>query len=217
MLLVAHRTPASRTACERLAGLGAAVFEADVQIDDRDRVVVSHFLDFGRGGLLQRDNWKVRWHTAAARDPRIADVAGVVPDDCLILLDLKEKVPERRARLLDALEESLPDRTRFRACGGRTGDLDRLRGRGFRTWRTLGDQSSLHRVLGGDQLPDDAVSVRHSLLSPDVVGKLHDVVPTIVAWTVNDVSRARELRDIGVDGVTTDRVAVMRALSGPAN
>jgi glycerophosphoryl diester phosphodiesterase len=38
----------------------------------------------------------------------------------------------------------------------------------------------------------------------------------VVAWTVNDPARARRLRDLGVDGVTTDRIAVLHALNGRA-
>jgi glycerophosphoryl diester phosphodiesterase len=36
----------------------------------------------------------------------------------------------------------------------------------------------------------------------------------VVAWTVNDVERARQLRDLGVDAVTTDRIQVMSAVAG---
>ncbi len=215
MLLVAHRTPATRAACEQVAAAGARVFETDVQVDDRDRIVVSHFLPFG--GVLQRDNWRVRWHTGAARDPRLADVVALVPDECLVLLDLKEKAPERRARLIAALTESLPDRARFRVCGHRTDDLDELRRAGFRTWRTARRSRELAGVLTDGRLPDDAVSIRHSLLTRDVVDQLHERTPRVVAWTVNSLARARELHAMGVDGVTTDRTAILHALSPSAN
>jgi glycerophosphoryl diester phosphodiesterase len=210
VLLVAHRTPSSRSACERLASAGAQVFEVDIQIDDRDRIVVSHFLPFGR--RLQRDNWRVRWHTAAARDPQLLQVAALVPDGCLVLLDMKENAADRRARLRDAIAGSLADRARFRVCAPRTEDLDELREAGFRTWRTVGDRRELNSVLAEGALPDDAVTIRHSLLTRDLVLQLHARVPAVVAWTVNDTARARQLRDLGVDGVTTDRVAVLRTL-----
>jgi len=35
----------------------------------------------------------------------------------------------------------------------------------------------------------------------------------VIAWTVNERRRAQALRDMGVDGITTDRPAVMRLLS----
>jgi glycerophosphoryl diester phosphodiesterase len=215
MLLVAHRTPATRAACEQLAAAGAQLFEADVQIDADDRVVVSHYLQFGR--FLHRDNWRVRWHTGRSRDPRLTDVSEVVPAGCGVLLDLKESRPQRRARLVSALIETLPDRRRFVVCGHLTDDLDELRDAGFRTWRTARDPRELSVLLADGALPDAAVSIRHSLLSPRIVEQLHERVPSIVAWTVNGVERAKQLQAMGVDGVTTDRAAILAAMSASAN
>lgn len=216
MLLVSHRTPATRAECERVAAAGAQVFEADVQVDRHEHVVVSHYLPFG-AGLLQRDNWRIRWHTGARRDPRLAEVGDLVPEQCLVLLDLKEKAPARRARLIAALVHGLPERDRFRVCGGRPEDLDELRREGFRTWRTARNARELAAVLGTDRLPDDALSIRHTLLRPGVLERLHERVPSIVAWTVNDVTRARQLREMGVDGLTTDSPGVLHAMSSPAH
>lgn len=211
MLLVAHRTPRSRAACDVLAAAGATVFEADIQIDDQDRIVVSHYLPMGSWGL-QRDNWRVR-HASAASDPTLDDVVALVPPGCRISLDMKEKTDERRRRLTDAMIAALPDPSRFVVCGGRASDLERLRGAGFRTWRSVGRAPQLRELLADGPLPDDAVSVRHSLLSLDVVARLHEQVTTVVAWTVNDVRRARRVRTFGVDGITTDRAAVLRMLA----
>jgi glycerophosphoryl diester phosphodiesterase len=216
MLLVAHRTPRSRAACELLAAAGAQLFEADVQIDDRDRIVVSHYLPLGSWGL-QRDNWRLRWHSASVRDPKLEDILAVVPAGCRISLDMKEKVDERRVRLIDALIAQLPDRSRFVVCGGRVAHLDRLRSAGFRTWRSAGTSAQLRELLAHGPLADDAVSVRHSLLSREVIARLHEQVSTVVAWTVNDVNRARHLRQCAIDGVTTDRPAVLRELSAAPN
>lgn len=211
MTLVAHRTPHSRTACERLADAGARVFEADVQVDRRGGVVISHYQPFGPGGLLQRDNWRVRWYAAAARDAQLSELASLVPDDCRILLDLKERTPQRRAGLRDALAATLTDRDRYIACSANPDDLADLRVAGFRTWRTAGTAADLDALFDEDGGTHAAATVRHSLLTEEVVRQLHESVPTVVAWTVNDPRRAQWLRDIGVDGVTTDRVAVLRA------
>jgi glycerophosphoryl diester phosphodiesterase len=189
------------------------VFEVDVQIDDRDRVVVSHYFPTGPFGLLQRDNWRLRWHTGAARDPRLAEFAGHVPDDCRLLLDLKERTPARRARLRAALIESSIARERVLVCSPHGADLDELRAAGFGTWRTAGTATELADVLDASGLPDAAVTIRHSLLTGQLLRRLHDRVPAVVAWTVNDPARAGRLRDMGVDGVTTDRASVLRLLS----
>lgn len=187
------------------------MFEVDVQIGRDERVLVSHYVPFG--ALLQRDNWRLRVISGRVRDPLLADVMGLVPEQCDILLDLKERDPERRARLVAAIADTLAGQRRVIACGGRPGDLDTLRAAGFRTWRTVGQAGDLRAVLAGPALPDEAVSVRQSLLSREVVDALHVRVPAVVAWTVNYRRRARQVRGFGVDGVTTDRLAVMGALA----
>lgn len=212
MILVAHRTPASGPACERLAADGATVFEADVQVDNADRIVISHYHPLGRFTRVQRDNWRLRWHTAAARDALLADVDAAVPAGCRVLLDLKEKLPERRARLVAVVEDELSDRNRFLVCGPREAELAPLRAAGFATWRTAGSRRELADVLATDGLPDAAVTVRHTLLDRATLDRLRARVPSVMAWTVNDPRRARALRALGVDGITTDRAAVLRTL-----
>jgi glycerophosphoryl diester phosphodiesterase len=212
VLLVAHRTPASRDRCERLAAAGADVFEVDVQLD-HGRIAVSHFIPFGRTGRLQRDNWRFRRQRAALRDPDLADVVALVPPESIVLLDIKQPGAERRRELIDAMADTLADRDRYRVCGGQRPDLEQARAAGFATWRTVKTRPELAAVLDEGALADEAISIRHTLLSDDVVGRLHQSVPSVVAWTVNDLRRARELRRIGVDGLTTDRPAVLLDLS----
>jgi glycerophosphoryl diester phosphodiesterase len=54
--------------------------------------------------------------------------------------------------------------------------------------------------------------VRHTLLERQTIARLHQLVPQVIAWTVNDVDRALRLRDAGVDGITTDSPEVLAAL-----
>lgn len=58
------------------------------------------------------------------------------------------------------------------------------------------------------------VSCRHSLLTRALVRELIDRGLMVVAWTVDDPVRARELVEWGVHGITTHRVAEMRAEFG---
>ncbi len=214
MLLVAHRTPITAAGCAALAAAGAAVFEVDVQLD-RDRLVVSHFLPLpGTAGWMQHDNWRFRRRTVGDLDPSVGDIVSSVPADCLILLDPKASSPAARDRLTAAIIDQLPDRARYRVSTSSPADLARLRSAGFTTWRTIGDRRELAAVLAGGRLPDDAVSIRHRLLDAETLARLHERVGGVVAWTVNDVARARWLRDAGVDGVTTDHLDVLHALRG---
>lgn len=55
------------------------------------------------------------------------------------------------------------------------------------------------------------VSCRHSLLTKETIQMLHDRGLLVVAWTVDDIDRAEQLAEMGVDGITTHRVLEIRA------
>jgi glycerophosphoryl diester phosphodiesterase len=214
MLLIAHRTPPTASGCAELVAAGAGGFEVDVQLAG-ERVVVSHFLPFLRvRGWLEHDNWRFRWRAGPPHDTLLLDAIDLVPDGCMILLDPKETDPRRRAALADELARTLVDRDRFRVSTDQSDDLERYRAAGFGTWRTIKTSRDLHAVVAGPALPDQGVSVRHTLLAQASVAQLHRVVRTVVTWTVNNVDRAQQLNEFGVDGMTTDHAEVMSAVAG---
>jgi glycerophosphoryl diester phosphodiesterase len=63
-----------------------------------------------------------------------------------------------------------------------------------------GDLTSL------ESLQAVSVHVEHVLVTPDLVARVHDAGFRILAWTVNDVSRAQGLLDMGLDGLITDNL-----------
>lgn len=60
------------------------------------------------------------------------------------------------------------------------------------------------------------VSCRHTLLTRDIIDRLHDRGLNVVAWTVDDLARAKELAAWGVDAITTHRVSEFRRELAPA-
>jgi glycerophosphoryl diester phosphodiesterase len=111
---------------------------------------------------------------------------------------------------------TLPRRDRYLVCSPYGDDLARARASGFRTWRTARDRRELAAALAGlraEPYVSEAVSVRHTLLDERTIAAIRDVGAAAVAWTVNDLRRARHLMALGADGVTSDRVAVLRGLS----
>lgn len=50
------------------------------------------------------------------------------------------------------------------------------------------------------------ISCRHSLLTEEVIRRLHERDLQVVGWTVDDIERARELAGWGIDGLTTHKV-----------
>jgi glycerophosphoryl diester phosphodiesterase len=72
-------------------------------------------------------------------------------------------------------------------------------------------------VIQRDQQPR-GVSCKHTLLTEPLIEDLHERGLSVVAWTVDDLDRARELTAWGVDGITTHHAALFRqaVLSSPA-
>ena len=204
MLVVAHRTPSTATECAALADAGVQVFEVDVQLG-ADGIVVSHYLPlFGVRGWIEHDNARMRWRSR--RDPTLDEVTELVPVHCRILLDPKETAPSRRAELVRRIA-ALPGTERYVTSTSETADLAALRAAGMRTWRTIKSVRDYDDARRDGPLGDDAVSVRHTLVTVERVRELKQLVPSVVAWTVNSTRDALRLQAIGVDGLTTDRPA----------
>jgi len=209
VLLIAHRTPHTAQGASRLAVAGAEVFEFDVQLGRAGEPVVSHYRPLPGLRLVERDNWRVRpavTRRQRSADPTLATAMAALPEGCTALYDIKEPVPGRRAGLIALLPPgglvSSPD----------AADLALARSAGLRTWLSIGRPARLAATLAAGPRDDQAVTVRHTLLERQTIARLHQLVPQVIAWTVNDVDRALRLRDAGVDGITTDSPDVLAAL-----
>lgn len=210
MLPIAHRTPASTERCRELADAGAEVFEVDVQVGPYG-VVVSHFLPVPVvGRWVERDGRQLRRVRAVPQDVRLLTLLEHVPAGSRVLLDPKERRPDRRRQLRERLAHELADRERFVVSTDDQADLEAYRAAGFGTWRTIGDRRQLAQVLAGPELPDEGVSLSHALATVLSVEHLRERTGLVVTWTVNDERRAAELAAMGVGGITTDRVEVLR-------
>lgn len=208
MLTVAHTTPADPVACQRLAALGVTVFEIDVRLRN-DRVVATHYLPLlPRLELVQRHNRRVRVTGPWTRDVPLDQVAGNVPPQCRILLDCKDDTGTRAARLSHRIRLSLTDPGRYVVASKNWSALAPLRASGFEVWASAAAQGALTALISGD-VECDAVTVRHSLLTHDAVRALGQAYGGVVAWTVNDVSRAQVLTAMGVSGLTSDDPRVL--------
>jgi glycerophosphoryl diester phosphodiesterase len=210
---IAHRTTASPQRCASLAEAGAAMFEVDVRLAG-DRVVVTHFQPVrGAASPVERDGWRFRLATSASRDPDLVEVLAAIPASARVLLDPKEH-HTRLDEFRRALARDVGDPPRFVVSTSAPGELERYRAAGFRTWRTIGSEPELTVALAAGSVPEDAVTVRHRLLTDAAVAALLGVAPAVNAWTVNEGARARHLVGLGVSGITTDEVAVLRAVAG---
>jgi len=63
----------------------------------------------------------------------------------------------------------------------------------------------------------DGVTIRHTLVDEERMMWLRENGLITFAWTVNDLSRTNELVKLGVNGITTDNLAIMELLGGRPN
>jgi glycerophosphoryl diester phosphodiesterase len=214
LLAIAHRTPATRERCAALGAAGATVFEIDVQAIGGE-LVVSHYLPVHP--LLprvRRDRTRFTVRRRHRLEVALAATVESLPAGAEILLDLKVDQGPGAHELVEHLATAGPDPARCYASTKGWATLPALAAAGYRTWRTIADAAALSAVLAMPELPDSAVTVRHALLSAEVVEQLRERVPRVMTWTVYDPARAREVIDLGVDGVTTDSAEVLRLVSG---
>jgi len=214
LLAIAHRTPSTRERCAALGAAGATVFEIDVQTIGDD-LVVSHYLPVHP--LLprvRRDRTRFTVRRRGRLEVALAETVASLPAEAEILLDLKVDQGPAAQALVEHVVAAGPDPARCYASTKGWATLPALAAAGYRTWRTIADAAALTAALAQPELPDDAVTVKHTLLSAGVVAKLRERGPRVMTWTVNDPARAREVMGFGVDGVTTDSTDVLRLVSG---
>ena len=215
-LLIAHRLPGSAQECTRLATAGAGGFEIDIQLRGA-AVVASHYLPFLQiPGWLEHDGARFRWGGGRILDPVLIDAVARLPAGALVVLDPKEQRASRRHRLADTVAAAVTDGhidlARLAVTTDDQHDLRTYRAAGIATWRTVGTEQALRVVLRAGPLADAGLAVRHTLLDAGTIEKLHECAGTIAAWTVNDVDRAGKVAAHGVDAITKDSMAVLRAL-----
>ena len=71
----------------------------------------------------------------------------------------------------------------------------------------------LQRALRGPGRPDGVV-LHRSLLGGGTVARLHDDVPLVLTWPVEDTADLAEARAAGVDGVIATDPTVLRLAAG---
>jgi hypothetical protein len=211
VLAIAHRTPRGAADCQRLADLGVAAFEIDLQFL-AGQPVVSHFLPPWRGlPLLRHDRWRFTLRARTRAEEDMAAVVDRVPAGCAVLVDLKTEDVLHAKTLVELLQASGRPPAGWYVSGKDAGALAVVAAAGYRTWLSVGTRPEFVGALNG-LLPTglDAVTVRHTYLDRATVGRLRQHQPRVMAWTVDKVYRAEELADLGVAGITSDNPAVHR-------
>jgi glycerophosphoryl diester phosphodiesterase len=231
-LAFAHRGGAAggdentAAAFTRCADLGYRYVETDVHATSDGVAVVFHDATLARMTGDRRRVCDVRWADLAtmrvggdAAVPRLDDVLGAWPQ---IRFNIDIKSEQAVGPTLEAVR--------------RAGALDRVLLASFsdarlsRIRRELGPTAAtsmgtreVARLWAGARLgrpqriPDGVVAaqvpVRHSgirVVTPRFLAYAHRLGLQVHVWTIDDPARMHELLDLGVDGIMTDRVDVLR-------
>ncbi len=236
MLRIGHRGAAAQAPENTLASfrraveLGADGVELDLHRTKDGRFVVIHddtldrttdghgpvdALSFEELRRLDAGSWKGR-EFAGERVPAFEEVVDALPRSLIIVAELKAGSDRDPSTLVDLArflsDRSLLDRVRVSSFDHRA--LGRLR----QLLPTLGtaalfvalpvDPVALARTCGAQAI---APNVRY--LTRDVVAEAHQAGLAVHAWTVNDPADIAAVRAMGVDGIVSDHLERLAAIS----
>jgi glycerophosphoryl diester phosphodiesterase len=206
VITIAHRAANDPDRLRDATAVRVDYAEADVWLY-RGRLEVRHEKTLGPLPF-QWDRWYIR--RRPGNPLRLDDVLAAVTDTRL-LLDLKGSALDLAERVAALLERaSASHRVAFT---GMWGHLDRMEG-------LLPDAPRFYTVGGRWQLrllrrrlqrgPVRCASIDSRILTKEVVDGLRTSgVETIITWSVETEAAARQLLDWGVDGVTSDNLALL--------
>jgi glycerophosphoryl diester phosphodiesterase len=210
---IAHRGGNARRALRTaLAAGGVDWLETDVWLH-YGRIVARHDASVWRLPLT-RDRWRLG--LGPLRHLTLDHLLDAVAETPVrLLLDLKGRDPRLPAALVDHLcrRDAL---TRVALCTQEWAPLDAARALApsLTVFFSLGREEQLPAYLArldaGTAPP--LISINHRLLTAARVADLRRRGVTLIAWTVNDLARARELIAWGADGITSDLLPLLRRL-----
>ena len=150
------------------------------------------------------------------RGPRLEDAWEIVARADAVALDLKD---DSRA-YEDALVMFLDARPHEQVVLSSRSieSLIRLKKRlpNAHMYLSVPNREAFDRLVAQHELAPqlDGVSMHHGFVDSEVISVLAARDQRIIVWTVNDLSRVNELVRLGVDGITTDNLAILRLLGG---
>lgn len=197
---------------------GADGMELDVHLTADDRIVVHHDPRLvGEGGretgpAIRDTPLRALREASAVELPELSDVVELVGGRARLYVELKgDGVALPVARLLGGMTGEFAvhafDHRAILQLASAAPELQR----GVLMAARAIDPVGVVRAAGATTLWQEG-----SLLDGELVSELHGAGCAVIAWTVNDPSRARALVAAGVDGICTDRPgALRRALARP--
>lgn len=160
------------------------------------------------------DRWYLRFAMGELKLPELLREINHRAD---LFLDIKSATPRAADAVLELYHdnESMMPRTLVSSREWKL--LDRLAAEDteMRMFYSVGTAAAIDTLLrrsAAGQRPA-GTSIRQTLLTPDVIRRLHDAGLQAYAWTVNNPHRAAELLSWGVDGLIFDDMSLPAALA----
>ena len=212
LLAIAHRAGNSLTALQAAARAGADVVEADVH-SSRGRLEVRHSKALGPlPWLWDRQPWQLTPRSLPLL--QLAELLEAMPGEAPLMLDLKG-VGRVGPRTAEALHARLPG-TPVLVCSRWWPSVDAFAAAPWASVvlsaRTPRELALLQRRLRRDGTAH-GVSLHRSLLSARAVAELRSQVEVVMTWAVDDLDALDEVVALGVNGIITNEVEVLRAVA----
>ncbi|GAB3749193.1 glycerophosphodiester phosphodiesterase [Microlunatus parietis] len=220
LVLTAHRGSPDRAPENTLPAFAAAIadgadeLELDLQVTTDDQLVVFHDqtvdrITDGTGPLADFSLAELRELSVSGE--RIATFDEVLDTVAGHPLQVELKAPKAAPRLAALLRERPELEDQFRVNTGETtwlADLHRLRPSARLAYSAEGASTSLvDRAVG---LGAEAVYLSLPDLTPEIVEYAHGRGLRITGWLANTQADIERALTLGLDGVTTDYVSVVR-------
>lgn len=209
-LVIAHRAGNELATARRAECLGADLIEADVW-HYRDRLELRHVKTMGPIPLL----WD-RWTLEPGWTHRfvLADLLAATQVETRLLLDLKGTDTTIAPRIVETIRTRQPARPVI-LCGRNWAQLDPVAtDDGVTIFYSVNSDDELQAVWAKlARTAHPAVSIHARFLTPALTRRFHDARTTVISWPVNDAALARRLLDLGIDGFTTDNVALLERIA----
>ena len=208
LLAVAHRSGNSVAGLRAALDAGVDLVECDVHAY-RGRLEVRHHRSMGGLPFL----WDREGVVSRRRQGRfeLHELITELGDDHRLMIDLKGVHPRLAPQVAGLLKAESPDRS-LTVCTKAWWMLDAFDvpvRRVLSASTRRGVERLRARLIAG---PVHGVSVRLSLLTPELVDELHRGTELVMAWTVDDEAALGRARAVGADAVIGKDLDLLRTV-----
>lgn len=197
----AHRAGNNRTHALRAVEAGADLLETDIWLH-KGQLELRHKQTLGPIPIL----WE-KWAIAPGWTPRytLRELLHDAPEDVLLFLDFKGSEMDLGPEVVRELQRSAPDRV-VAICGRNYPQLQTIANEpNILCFYSVGDAEEwpiAQNLIAASAHP--ALSIKASLATPERMEWINTLGGVVVCWDVQTEEEMQQLRDLGVDGFTTD-------------